>query len=51
MSKIKPAKIVFFFSLVLLITLIVIFIMSQITPKEPTVSLREQYQSELNADK
>lgn len=51
MGKIKPAKIIFFFSLILLITLIVLFIMSRTSEKEPAVSLREQYQSELNADK
>lgn len=48
MRKIKVSKVVFFFSLLILLTLLIVFIASQINKKEPAVSLREQYQSELN---
>lgn len=48
MRKIKVSKVVFFFSLLILLTLLVIFIATKINEKEPAVSLREQYQNELN---
>ncbi len=50
MRKIKISKVVFFFTLMIFVTLAVLYIASTIQKKEPVVSLRQEYQTRLEQE-